>query len=226
MTTIAMTKRYSELSNRHRSMVHLYETLSELRLHTNKSVDVELASGYLNNAVNVYPRFFVPALESMRKYFYISLNSFIGGYYDPSVDRIKRRGSDKSSLYHYLYDETRADRKKHAKNEFESLLKDQADNLKLLHELRQSLAHYEDIKRTNTKMIFSDSDAIDILNRLGVVMYLLGFQRWNKPFEFNYENDSANEVMAVIDDIYKAPKTEIEKKRQKYIKKRAEWIKK
>lgn len=218
-----MTKIYHDLNTRHRNLVNLYSVVSELRLHTNKSVDEAVARTYLNQAINQYPYFFVPALESMRKYFYISLYSYIGAYYDSRSGTIKVTHNDKHSLGHYLNNGKRVSRKASAKKVFDDLIRNNAQNINALYDLRNSLAHYDALNVTSEYLIFSDADTIKLLNDLGNVLYLLGFHRWNKPYQFDYNNENADVVDELIDKLL-TDRTIVKSTREKFKSKRQDWI--
>ena len=222
MATIAKTDRYRELKERYRKILLLYSTLSELRLHTNIQVSKEASGYYVRKVMNKYPGFFIPAMESMRKMFYISLYSYIGAYVGKG-DKVMLRSSDKGSLANYLYSGTRRARKAKAVQEFEFMCLSHRKELEYLHKLRQSLAHYENEKITGGHLIFGDTETIEILNHLAEVLYLLGYQRGNKLDKFSYDNNHAMDVRGVLDSVaHDSPlKQEM---RKRFNSKREEWI--
>jgi len=223
MATIARTNKYYELVLRHLELIRLYSSMSELRLRTNKSVDPDLAKYYLNCAINQYPGFFVPALESMRRSFYVSLKAVIGAYHDTTSQSIKRTKNDTYSLAQYLYDGSRKHRKKSAIEAFETLLIHNSHELKMLKNLRDGISHNNKKAKTNNLIIFGEAKTIEILNSIGDVLYLLGFRRWNTPHHFSYSNEWAEEIGLMIDALL-IDEEDVEEKREKYITKRAEWI--
>lgn len=223
MVTIAKTNKYHELVVRHLELLRLYSTISELRLHTNSAIDSGIARFYLNRVINNYPGFFVPALDSMRSYFYIALRSYIGAYYERQTDAVRLTKTDKYSLGKYLNDGSRLTRKKKALKAFEGMVKNNKKELELLKNLRHSVAHFETKVSINSKMIFGDSKTIQILNSLGDVLYLLGYQPGNKPHHFSYDNNYADEVRSLIDELSPSNK-EYSDLRSQYLKKRLEWI--
>lgn len=223
MVTIAKTKKYHELVVRHLELLRLYSTVSELRLHTNAAIDSDIARFYLSRVINKYPGFFVPALDSMRSYFYIALKGYIGAYYEKQTDTVKLTKTDKYSLAKYLRDGTRISRKRKALKVFESMVKNNKKELELLKNLRHSVAHFETKVSINSKMIFGDSKTIQILNSLGDVLYLLGYQPGNKPHHFSYDNNYADEVRSLIDDLNPSSE-EYSVLRLQYLTKRLEWI--
>lgn len=131
MPTIAKTKRYRELTYRHLKLVQLYSVMSELRLHTNKTVSAD-ASKYYHDILYVwgdYAPFLTASLESMMQVFYIELDGFIGAFWDDTQQRVRQRDNEQGSLAAYLYDGTRTTRKKAAKEKFEILLQQNAADL-------------------------------------------------------------------------------------------------
>lgn len=223
MPTIAKTKKYSRLVMRHLELIRLYASMSELRLHTNIAVDPDLAKYYSNRAINQYSGFFAPAIESMRRSFYVSLKSFVGAYYDNSSKKVKCTKMDASSLAQYLYDGKRKSRKSNAVKKFESLVIGNKAELALLKNLRDSISHFEKKATTNNLIIFGELKTIELINGLGDVLYLLGYHLGNKPHHFSYNNEYAKEIASMIDMILGDDEDKAAN-REKYVIKRAEWI--
>jgi hypothetical protein len=222
MTTLARTKKFHELQMRHIELLRLYSTMSELRLHTNTRVDPNIAKYYLNKVLCRYPHFFVPSLESMRKYFYIALKGYIGAYY--KAGKVELTLSNAYSLGQYLNDGKQMARKRAAKKKFDELIRDFGEEINLLKNVRDSVSHYDMVRSTNALFIFSEAKTIEILNRLGDILYLLGYRTGNTPRHFNYTNEYAEDVRDVIDHMLANDK-DASRVRAEYLKKRDAWIK-
>ncbi len=207
--------------------MRLYSVMSELRLHTNKAVDAETAKYYQSVLYEWgdYGAFLGTSLESMTQAFYIELDGFIGGYWDESKLKIIPRKYEHGSLARYLYDGTRMTRKKSAIQNFETLLKNEAGNLEMMHDLRHNLAHFVKLSKRNSSQAPGDGKIREILNSLAEVLFLLGFQRWNKP---HYVDQNDNYVLSTQDLIYKLSNDSHKSKemRQKYLEARKKWYSK
>jgi hypothetical protein len=201
MPTIAMTKRYKELSYRHLKLLQLYSVMSELRLHTNKAVNINTSS-YYHNKLYVwgdYGAFLTASMESMMQVFYIELDGFIGAFWNLGQGRVRLRNHDQGSLAEYLYDETRITRKRSAREAFEALLKNEADSLEMIHNLRGKLAHFKKLGERNEALAPGDAKTREILNKLAEILYLLGFQRWNEPHYIQQDDAPSESTQKVID---------------------------
>jgi len=198
--------------------------MSELRLHTNKAVDTDTAKYYhkILYEWGDYGAFLGASLESMTQGFYIELDGFIGAYWDDSTQTVIPRKNEHGSLAQYLYDGTRTTRKKSAIQIFETLLKNDADNLKMMHDLRHNLAHFVKLSRRNSSQALGDRKIREILNQLAEVLFLLGFQRWNKP---HYVEQNDKYVVSTQDLIDKLSTDSGESKamRIKYLEARKKW---
>jgi|SRR5665213_2851461 len=226
MPTIAKTHRYHELNLRLRKLVQLYTVMSELRLHTNKGLDIE-TSKYYHSKLYVwgdYGPFLTASLESMTQVFYIELDGYIGAYWDDKVQRVKPRRNEQGSLGVFLYDGRRTVRKKTAIGVFESLFQNYTKELQMIHELRIKLAHFKKFKERNKAFAPSDLQTREILNVLAEVLHLLGFQRWNKPHYIQYESDASVSTAAVVDKLV-AEDDEKDEMRSKYKKAHDNWFK-
>ncbi len=225
MPTIAKTKRYRELEYRHRKLVQLYSVMSELRLHTNKAVNPDVAKYYHNKLFvwSDYAPLLTASLESMMQVFYIELDGFVGSFWDPKQRSVKLRKNEQGSLAEYLYDGTRQTRKKSAKAEFIALLEDEEDDLNKIHELRLKLAHFEKLDERNKSFLPSDIKVRKILDKLAEVLYLLGFQKWNKPHYIEKDSDSSRSTQTVIDQLLLDDK-EASHMRKVYTEARNKWF--
>lgn len=225
MPTITKTKRYKELEYRHLKLIQLYAVVSELRLHTNKAVDADIAK-YYHSVLYIwddYAPFLTASTESMMQVFYIELDGFIGAFWDSKQRRVQPRDNEQGSLATYLYDGTRIARKKSAKAKFEALLEDRADDLKAIHESRHTLAHFKKLDERNKSLVPSDTKTREILNRLAEVLYLLGFQRWNRPHNIEQDNDSSGSTQRVIDRLVPVDK-KAKDMRKTYAEARDKWF--
>lgn len=224
MPTIAKTKRYHELTLRYLKLMRLYSVMSELRLHTNKAVDADTAKYYQSVLYEWgdYGAFLGTSLESMTQAFYIELDGFIGGYWDESTQETVRRKYEHGSLAQYLYDGTRTTRKKSAIQIYETLLKNEADNLKLMHDLRHHLAHFVKLNKRNSSQAPGDRKIREILNTLAEVLFLLGFQRWNKPHYVEQDNEYTTSTQELIDKL-SSDSDKSKEMRQKYLEARKKW---
>lgn len=227
MTTIAKTKRYQELNYRHLKLIQLYAAMAELRLHTNKAVGSDIAE-YYHDTLYVWgdsAPFLTASLESMMQVFYIELDGFIGAFWDKDQRRIRQRNNEHGSLAAYLYDGTRINRKKSATLAFENLLEQEADALEMIHKLRGKLAHFKELNERNTAFVPGDLKTREILNKLAEILYLLGFQRWNKPHYIEQNNDSSSSTQKVIDKLV-ATSQKSNSMRKAYTKAREKWFEK
>ncbi len=224
MPTIAKTKRYHELTLRYLKLMRLYSVMSELRLHTNKAVDVDTAKYYQSVLYEWgdYGAFLGTNLESMTQAFYIELDGFIGGYWDGPKQKIIPRKHEHGSLAQYLYDGTRTTRKKSAIQLFEALLKNEADNLEMMHDLRHHLAHFVKLNKRNNSQAPGDRKIREILNSLADILFLLGFQRWNKPHYVEQDNKYTVSTQDLIDKL-SSDNDKSKEMRQKYLEARKKW---
>lgn len=225
MPTIAKTSRYRELDYRHLKLIQLYAVMSELRLHTNQAVDTN-ASHYYHDKLYVWGDsgpFLTASLESMIQVFYIELDGFIGAFWDTTHEAKKLRQNEKGSLAAYLYDGTRIARKKSAIKVFEILLKDQAAELEMIHRLRGSLAHFKKLDERGNIFVPGDLKTREILNELATILYLLGFQRWNKPHYIKRDNDASESTQKLIDKLVSSDK-KAEAIRRIYMEARHNWL--
>lgn len=229
MPTIAMSKKYQELTYRHLKLVQLYSVMSELRLHTNKRVNVD-TSKYYHEALYVggdYGPFLTASLESMMQVFYIELDGFIGAYWDKPQNCVKQRSNEQGSLaaylYAYLYDGRRLGRKKSAQKLFEELIRQNMDDLEMMHELRYKLAHFKKLNERNIALAPGDAKIREILNKLAEVLFLLGFQKWNSPHYMEQDNDSSNSTQKVVDRLVLNSKR-ASTIRKSYTKARTKWF--
>lgn len=224
MPTIANTNRYKELEYRFRKLIQLYSVMSELRLHTNKAVSEDSAA-YYHHALyrwNDYGPFLTASLESMMQVFYIELDGFIGGYWDQRSGRVQSRDNEEGSLTKYLYNNTRNTRKKSAKEAFETFLQEYAAELKMTNELRHKLAHFRKLNERNRTFAPGDLKVREILNKVAEVLFLLGFQRWNKPHYITQDNEAIASTQEVI-DVLIADDDDAKKMREAYLKARNKW---
>lgn len=224
MPTIAKTKRYHELTLRYLKLIRLYSVMSELRLHTNKAVGVDTANYYQSVLYEWgdYGAFLGTSLESMTQAFYIELDGFIGGYWDDPRQKIISRKYEHGSLAQYLYDGTRTARKKSAIQLFETLLKNDTDNLEMMHDLRHHLAHFVKLNKRNNSRAPGDRKIREILNSLADILFLLGFQRWNKPHYVNKDNEYTAATQDLIDKL-SGDNDKSKEMRQKYLEARMRW---
>lgn len=226
MPTIAKTHKYQELNLRHRKLLQLYSVLSEYRLHLNLGLSEETTKyyhGMLFSGGDFSP-FLTASYDSMMQSFYIELHGFIGAYIDPVSSDVKVRPNDKGSLSNYLYEKTRTSRKKAAVREFEKLLKEKSDELKMINDLRHKVAHFDKLKSRSVALVPGDVATREILNRLAEILYLLGFLRWNKPHYVENDNNASESTRAVI-DVLVSQNRDSKKMRKKYMEARAKWFK-
>ncbi len=226
MPTIAKTKRYRELTYRHLKLVQLYSVMSELRLHTNKAIDSDI-SKYYHDALYIwddYGPFLTASLDSMMQVFYIELDGFIGAFWDEKLQRVRPRAHEQGSLAAYIYDGTRIIRKKSAKKEFEALLQQKATDLEIIRNLRYSLAHFKKLDERNKTLAPGDLRIREILNIIAEIIYLLGFQRWNKPRYIEQDNDASRSTQKVVDRLVSTTKN-ASSMRKAYIDARNRWFK-
>ncbi len=224
MPTISKTKRYHELTLRYLKLMRLYSVMSELRLHTNKSVDADTAK-YYQSVLYEWgdcSSFLGTSLESMTQAFYIELDGFIGGFWDSSAHEAVPRKYEHGSLAQYLYDGTRTIRKKSAIQLFENLLKNEADNLEMMHNLRHHLAHFVKLNKRNSSQAPGDRKIREILNSLADILFLLGFQRWNKPHYVEQDNEYVTSTQDLIDKL-SAHNNKSADMRKKYLEARKKW---
>lgn len=225
MPTIAKTKRYRELAYRHLKLIQLYSVMSELRLHTNKAVDIDTSKYYHNILYvwNDYAPFLTASLESMMQVFYIELDGFIGGFWNTEQQRVRQRDNEQGSLAAYLYDGTRTARKKAARETFETLLQQSQADLEVIRNLRYKLAHFKKLNERNNALAPGDIKIREILNKLADVLYLLGFQRWNTPHYVEQDNTSSASTQRVIDKLVASNK-KADDIRKVYIEARNKWF--
>lgn len=225
MPTIAKTKWYHELTLRYLKLIRLYSVMSELRLHTNKAVDVDAAKFYHSVLYEWgdYGAFLGTSLESMTQAFYIELDGFIGGYWDSQKQKVISRKYEHGSLAQYLYDGTRTVRKRSAIQLFETLLKNEADELEMMHDLRHHLAHFVKLNKRNNSQAPGDRKIREILNSLADILFLLGFQRWNKPHYVEQDNDYTAATQDLIDKL-SADNSKSKEMRQRYVEARTKWF--
>lgn len=225
MPTIAKTKRYQELNYRYFKLIQIFSVMSELRLHTNKSVNTSTAD-YYHHKLYVwgdYGHFLGASLGSMRQVFYIELDGFIGGYWDKKHKRLKKRNNEDGSLAWYFLDGKRATRKKAARELFESLLKDKSSELSMIRNARYKLAHYKMLADRNSALVPGGSETREILNGLAEVLYLLGYQRGNRPHYIEQDDDSTDSTQQVIDKLVGSDQ-KAESMRTTYAEARAKWF--
>jgi len=224
MVTIAKTKQYHELTLRYLKLVRLYSVLSELRLHTNKAVNADTAEFYHKSLYKWgdYNSILGATLESMTTAFYIELHGFIGAYWDEKLQHGVPRKNDQGSLGSYLYDGRRTERKKTAIVCFEKLLSDKKSDLRMIRELRLKLAHFEKLKERNNALAPGDRKIREVMDLLAETLYLLGFQRWNKPHYAEKDNEYIKSTQDFIDKLLAGrPKTT--EMRVKYHEAREKW---
>lgn len=224
MPTIAQTKRYRELTYRHLKLVQLYSVMSELRLHTNKGVNIDTSKYYhsILYGWDDYAPFLTASLESMMQVFYIELDGFIGGFWDERQQRIRLRDNEQGSLAAYLYDGARTVRKKAAREAFETLLQQSAADLEMIRNLRYKLAHFKKLNERNNALAPGDIKIREIINKLAEILYLLGFQRWNTPHYIEQENDSSTSTQRVVDKLVATNNKAVDM-RKAYIEARNKW---
>jgi hypothetical protein len=225
MPTITKTKRYQELVYRHLKLIQLYGVVSELRLHTNKAVDPH-TSKYYHNKLYVWGSsgpFLTAGLESMMQVFYIELDGFVGAFWDLKQRSVRTRKNEHGSLAAYLYDGTRATRKKSALMAFEALLKHEADSLEMINNLRGKLAHFRKLDERSAVLVPGDAKTREILDRLAEVIHLLGYQRGNEPHYMKRNNDASESTQQVIDKLV-ASDERAEDNRKVYLKARNKWF--
>jgi len=225
MPTIAMTERYKELSYRHLKLRQLYSAMSELRLHTNKAVDEEVASYYhakLYTWGDCAP-FLTASLESMMQVFYIELDGFIGAFWDVKKTKVVTRKNDQGSIGSYLYDESRTARKNSAKVIFEAFLKEESNELVMIHDTRHTLAHFEKLKVRNKSLVPGGTKIKEILDKLADILFLLGYRNGNKPHYVEDDDEAAVSVRKLVDRLIANDEKSIDM-REKYTEKRDEWL--
>lgn len=225
MPTIAKTRRYSELNYRYLKLVQLYAVMSELRLHTNKAVNEDTAKYYRDVLYtwNDYAPFLTASLESMMQVFYIELDGFVGAYWDVKQQKVQLRQYEHGSLAAYLYDGKRPNRKKSAKEAFETLLEQEASKLNMIHELRGKLAHFKKLNERSNVFVPGDVETREILNELAEILYLLGYQRWNTPHYIEQDNDASISTQRVIDRLVSTNK-KFKNMREAYAGARNKWF--
>lgn len=219
-----MTKRYNELTYRYLKLTQLYAVMSELRLHTNKAVNADTAR-YYHNVLYVwddYAPFLTASLESMMQVFYIELDGFVGAYWNTEQSRARKRDNEEGSLAAYLYDGTRTARKKSAITAFEELLRGEAANLEMIHDLRGRLAHFKKLSERNRSLAPGDIKIREILNKLAEILYLLGFRRWNKPHYIEQNSNATASTQRVIDELVSS-NNKADDMRQSYTEARDKW---
>lgn len=203
MPTIAKTKRYHELTLRYLKLMRLYSVLSELRLHTNKAVNADTAEFYHKSLYEWgdYSSVLGASLESMTAVFYIELDGFIGAYWNADAQRAVCRRNEQGSLASYLYDGKRTERKKTAIDLFEKLLRDKSDDTNMIHDLRIKLAHFKKLKERNNALAPGDRKIREVMDLLAETLFLLGFQRWNKPHYVEQDNEYTVSTQDLIDKL-------------------------
>ena len=224
MPTIAKTKRYHELTLRYLKLMRLYSVLSELRLHTNKSVNADTAEFYYKSLYEWgdYNSVLGASLESMTAVFYIELDGFIGAYWNTDAQCAVRRRNEQGSLASYLYDGKRTERKKTAIDLFEKLLRDKSDDTNMIHDLRIKLAHFKKLKERNNALAPGDRKIREVMDLLAETLFLLGFQRWNKPHYGEKDNEYVKSTQDFIDKLL-AGKPKTSEMRIKYHEAREKW---
>lgn len=225
MPTIAKTKRYRELTYRHLKLVQLYAIMSELQLHTNKAIDAD-TSKYYHDILFVwddYAPFMTASLQSMMQIFYIELDGFIGAFWDDRQQRVRQRDNEQGSLGAYLNDGTRAVRKRSARQEFETFLQKSAGDLEMIRNLRYKLAHFKKLDERNSALAPGDIKIREILNKLAEIIYLLGFQKWNKPHYIEQDNDASTSSQRVVDKLVSA-NSKASDMRKAYVEARNKWF--
>jgi hypothetical protein len=198
--------------------------MSELRLHTNKSVNTN-TSKYYHSILYVwddYAPFLTASLESMMQVFYIELDGFIGGFWDVRHQRVRPRDNEQGSLAVYLYDGTRVTRKKAAQEAFEALLQQSAADLEMIRSLRYKLAHFKKLNERNNALAPGDIKTREILDKLAEVLYLLGFQKWNTPHYVEQDNNSSASTQSVVDKLV-AINNKADDMRKIYMESRNKW---
>lgn len=224
MPTIAMTERYHELTLRYLKLIRLYSVVSELRLHTNKAVNSETADYYHKTLFEWgdYGSVLGATYESMMAVFYIELDGFVGAYWDDEKQRVIRRRNEQGSLGAYLYDGKRTDRKKSAIGTYEMLLKNEAEAVSMIHDLRINLAHFKKLKDRNNSLAPGDKKIREVMDKLADTLYLLGFQRWNKPHYVDKDNEYTKSTQDFIDKLL-VGRPKVAEMRNKYLEARKKW---
>lgn len=225
MPTIAQTKRYRELHYRHLKLRQLYSVMSELRLHTNKTVDKDVASYYqakLYTWGDCAP-FLTASLESMMQVFYIELDGFIGAFWDFENAKTVTRKNDQGSIGSYLYDGTRIARKNTAKASFEAFLENESNELEMIHSTRHTLAHFEKLDARNSSLVPGGTKIKEVLDKLADVLFLLGYRNGNKPDYIENDDEASESVKALVDRLI-ADDGKAKEMRKRYTKKRKEWL--
>lgn len=225
MVTIAKTKQYRELEYRHLKLLQLYSVMSELRLHTNKAVDVGTSHYYHNklyNWGNLGP-FLTASLESMMQVFYIELNGFVGAYWNTKKGRVELRKNDQGSLGKYLKDSTRQQRKKSASERFDALLEREAASLAMIRDMRGKLAHFKTLSERSETFVPGDIKVREILNELAEVMYLLGYRRGNKPHYIEQDDRASESTQELIDKLVSSDH-KAKDVRKTYLEARSKWF--
>lgn len=224
MPTIAKTKKYRELDVRFLKLTQLYSVFSELRLHTNKAISKETAE-YYNKKLYIWGdsgAFLTASLESMMQVFYIELEGLIGAYWDPESSSVKLRKNEAGSLGSYLHDDKRTSRKKEAIERFEKLLKDEIVPLKKVNDVRHKLAHFQKLSARNKSIIPNDVETKRLLNGTAEVLFLLGYQKWNKPHYIEKDNEATESTQKTVDKLIEQDEKAVSM-REKYLKKRGNW---
>lgn len=224
MTTIAKTNKYKELEYRFQKLIQLYSVMSELRLHANKAVSEDTAT-YYHHALyqwNDYGAFLTASLESMMQVFYIELDGFIGAYWDTKQGLVQKRKNEVGSLAAYLYDGKRTKRKKEAQDVFAALLQESSTDLEMVNQLRHKLAHFKKLNERNRTFAPGDLKVREILNKVAEILFLLGFQRWNKPHYITQDNEASASTQEVI-DVLLVDEDGAKKMREAYLKARDKW---
>lgn len=204
MPTMAMTKRLRELDYRSLKIVELYSVSAEIRLHTNKALGDEIANYYNQSLyiwLNEVATVLSTSLESMLQIYYIEIDGFVGAYWDGTKNKVRQRKFESGSLAMYLLDGTRKSRKKSAIVRLESLLKEESVGLELIHGMRQKLAHFNKLEDRNKTFVPSDVDMRRILNGLAEVLFLLGYQKLNKPHYISNSDKHSESVWYVLDKL-------------------------
>jgi hypothetical protein len=199
--------------------------MSELRLHTNKALDTETSKYYhaMLYLRNDYGPFLTASLEAMMQVFYIELDGFIGAYWEQKQGCVQKRKNEVGSLATYLYDGKRTKRKKEAQDVFAALLQQNSTDLEMVNQLRHKLAHFKKLNERNRALAPGDIKIREILNKLVDTLYLLGFQRWNKPHYIQLDNDASSSTQKVVDMLV-SDNNKASQMRQTYTKARSKWF--
>lgn len=200
--------------------------MSELRLHTNKSVNTDTAKYYTDILFNWddHAPFMSASLQSMMQVFYIELDGFVGAYWDDNKSKVCTRSNEFGSLAQFLYDKKRIIRKRKATDRFEDLLKGYQSELKMIHDARHVLAHFARLDARNKSFIPGDLKIREILNLLAEVLNLLGYFKLNSPNYIERDGRAVESVQRVIDKVTSVnPKSK--SMRIKYNLEREKWYK-